>query len=122
MNRTIIALILLVFANAAFADYIVAGDITGDNCSRLLRKVCTTEIVVAFKKDGQFYKMPERFATVSNFSNDVCTIQTSGNIWTPLDALVKFKKIPDFYKKNQSGQFVKISPSYLSFRCIKTAD
>lgn len=126
VKKSIAAFLLLIFCRVAAADYVVTGNFTADNCTRVLKKVCTIEIVAAFKKQGQLYKMPGRFATVSSYGNDHCTIHISGKtsiaLWTPLDTLVSFTEFPDFYKKNQSGQFIKLSPSYLAFSCTKTLD
>lgn len=142
VKKSITAFLLLGFCSAAAADYVVTGNFTADNCTGVFKKVCTIEIVAAFKKQGQLYKMPEKFATVSSYGNNHCTIQisdqisspnstqisgsiskkTSAALWTPLDTLVSFTEFPDFYKKNQSKQFIKLSSSYLAFSCTKTLD
>lgn len=136
MKKSITALFLLGFCREAVADYVITGNFTADNCTTVFKKICTIEIVTAFKNKGSYTKRQEDlllyqvmatiivlFKFMIEFPDkipaelqEVLLKKPSATLWTPKNKLISFTEFPDFYKKNQSGQFIKLSPSYVAFK------
>ncbi len=131
MKRTSLVLLFFVFflgilfPKNSYAEYLVTGEVTGEECSRfplLIAETCSHRIINAYKgDDGNLYELPKSFPDVSEFNerNNRCWIRMKSKGLGLLSNLSNFVTGTDFYQKTKSGSFDKVDANYITFSCAK---
>lgn len=101
---------VLLSSFSVHADYVRTGPMNATVCSGIGIKFCSQVEVEAVEQGGGMYEPTNRFNSVDSHNGSSCTIR--------IDGFIKSAKSPNFYKK-EGGQFVKIKPDYVTFKCIK---
>lgn len=110
LRETLFASFTLLASFACHADYVRTGPMNATVCKGIAIKSCSSSEVKAIEQGGNMYEPTNRFDTVDSYSGSSCTIRTDG--------IIRSAKAPNFYKK-EGGEFVKISPDYVTFKCTK---
>jgi len=102
----------------ANADYIIDGNMEGYVCSGLVIKSCGPVSIDAVRDgDGELFNVSTRYNNVSSYDEGSgrCTIiiKTGSATQDTIRAL----QLPDFMTKTDSGDYRKVDPEYLTFRC-----
>lgn len=109
----------LLYPSVSGADYVRTGPVTGTVCTGFVVEFCSPIPIVATKEEERFYPMPKSFETVDEYRNQTCHVRLDdGGMWTPLDWMLKKLTKPNFYTF-KDGEFEKVDPDYLSFKCFK---
>ena len=110
LHETLFASFTLLSSFAVHADYVRTGPMNATVCSGIGIKSCSQVTVRAVEQGGGMYEPTNRFDSVDSYSGSSCTIRTDG--------IIRSAKAPSFYKE-EGGEFVKISPDYVTFKCTK---
>jgi len=114
-----VALVLALWALPAFADYYVAGEMTGEQCtSYVLFDFCNFVRIDAVKgSDGQLWTIADRFSRVDEHHDGRCWISIksrgAGLIPWGVNALVA----PEFFTKTSARTYELVDVEYITFPC-----
>jgi hypothetical protein len=110
------------FCTPLAAKYLVDGEIKGQVCtSYVVVSSCEMVSIEAVEgDDGQLFAIKQEYESVSEFN------ESTGRCWIRLDIspswLWRIKRKlagPQFFTKNRDGQYKKVNPEYVTFRCKK---
>lgn len=121
-HRLIIASALLLFSTWALAEYKAVGKIEGNVCWGFVIESCKFyEVHAVQADDGQPYSVTHTYENVSEYSQSKgrCWINTKSRGGGVLSWLTNAAVQPQFYTKNEGGEFEEIDVEYLTFRCIQ---
>lgn len=115
-------LLIIVFLIAApcisMSAYYVTGKITGSECTNymLFEKCEERNIDVVKGDDGRFYRLPERFKSVSSSNGRICWIRVKSKFGGAIGWGINMTK-PKFYEKQADGSYNHVDVESIVFSC-----
>jgi hypothetical protein len=106
----------------AAADYAATGVIEGEVCHGFVLESCRMVPILAVKgKDGRLYTMTAHFAKVDDYNagQHRCWIRTKSTGGGLLSWATNAALQPEFYTRNDGGQFEEVDVEYLTFPCAE---
>ena len=121
MNGKVILLaaVMVMVSGEASADYTVVGKIKGHECtSYIIVEKCRQRTIDAIDgPDGRLYSVKRRYPSVSDFKNGRCWIRIKSTGAGLISRAKNAFSNVQFYEKQANGQYEKIDPEYLVFKC-----
>ena len=120
--RSILLSLAFILPTLALADYAATGVIKGNVCTGFFVEFCRMVPILAVKgDDGRLYTMTTRYSKVDEYNAKTrrCWISTKARgagLWSSA-ANLAFQ--PDFYTRNEDGEYEEVDVEYLTFECVK---
>lgn len=116
----IAAVILLLAAVNARAEYVATGPIQGSVCKGFIIESCKFHQLHAVKgDDGRLFTIRERYDSVSEHRSGRCWIRTKSKGAGLLSWGANAISQPEFYEKTSDGKYNKLDVEYLVFPCVE---